>query len=122
MEFVVKAAIDRARPDIVPVAQFDGPSHPSGHPMAAASLWGLVPAVVAVHFRSRGLWWTSVAVAVTVVVLVAAARVVPGAHWLTDVVASLAWAALYLAAVQGVFDTFHHERDCVHPQHETQVA
>jgi hypothetical protein len=27
-----------------------------------------------------------------------------------------------LSAVQGVFDRFHHERDCRHPQHETQAG
>lgn len=121
MEFVLKASIDRVRPDIAPLGDFRGPSHPSGHPMAAASLWGLIPAVVAVHSRSRLVWWTSAVAAVTVVVLVTAARVYRGAHWLTDVMASLAWASLYLAAVQGVFDKFHHDRDCVHPQHEMQA-
>lgn len=121
MEFVLKAVVDRTRPDIDPVLDFQGPSHPSGHPMAAASLWGLVPAVVAIHVHSRRLWWSAVAVSIGVVVLVAASRVYRGAHWLTDVVASLLWAALYLAAVQGFFDRFHHERDCLHPQHEVQA-
>ncbi len=97
IEFVLKAVVDRARPTIAPLGEFHGPSHPSGHPLAAASLWGLMPAVVALHFRSRGLWWATVAVSTTMVVVVAAARVYKGAHYLTDVVASLAWAGLYLA-------------------------
>ena len=87
IEFVLKAVIDRARPTIEPLGHFHGPSHPSGHPLAAASLWGLMPAVVALHFRSRGLWWATVAASSTVVVVVAAARVYKGAHYLTDVVA-----------------------------------
>jgi len=122
VEFLLKAGIGRTRPDIDPMGTFHGPSHPSGHPMAAASLWGLMPAVVALHVRSRALWWTTVAASVTVVVVVAAARVYKGAHYLTDVVAALAWAGLYLACVQGVFDRFHHERECRHSQHETQVG
>jgi membrane-associated phospholipid phosphatase len=122
MEFILKAGIDRERPDIDPLGEFAGPSHPSGHPMAAAALWGLIPAVVALHVRSRVLWWTAVVATFTVVVLVAAARVYKGAHWITDVTASLLWAGLYLLAVQGVFDRFHHERDCRHPQHEMQAG
>jgi undecaprenyl-diphosphatase len=119
MEFVLKAVVGRERPDISPVVEFSGPSHPSGHPMAAAALWGLLPAVVAMYVRSRAVWLASIAASVTVVVLVAASRVYRGAHWLTDVLGSLAWAALYLAAVQGVFDRLHLDRDCLHPHHDT---
>ncbi len=122
IEFVLKALVDRTRPDIAPLGDFHGPSHPSGHPLAAASLWGLMPAVAAVHVRSRFVWWATVGLAGIVVVVVAAARVYKGAHFLTDVIASLAWAGLYLACVQGGFDRLHHERDCAHPQHETQAA
>lgn len=122
VEFTLKAVIGRTRPEIAPLGEFHGPSHPSGHPMAAASLWGLMPAVVALHVRSKALWWGTVGVAATVVVVVAAARVYKGAHYLTDVVAALAWAGLYLACVQGTFDRFHHDRECRHSQHETQLG
>lgn len=122
MEFVLKALVDRQRPTIAPLGEFHGPSHPSGHPLAAASLWGLLPAVVALHHRSRALWWATVAMSATVVVVVAAARVYKGAHYLTDVGASLAWAGLYLLCVQGTFDRFHHDRDCRRPQHEVQAG
>ena len=122
MEFVLKGLVDRTRPTIEPLGTFNGPSHPSGHPLAVASLWGLFPAVVALHFRSRALWWASVVVAFTIGALVAAARVYKNAHYLTDVLASFTWAALYLAAVQGFFDRFHGTTNCKHPQHETQVG
>lgn len=121
VEFVLKALVDRPRPTIAPLGDFLGPSHPSGHPLAAASLWGMVPAVVALHFHSRVLWWVTAAVSSTIVAVVAAARVYKGAHYLTDVIASLAWAGLYLLCVQGTFDRFHHDRDCRHPQHEVQA-
>lgn len=122
MEFVLKATVDRTRPDIDPLGTFNGPSHPSGHPLAVASLWGQFPAVVALHVRSKVLWWSAVVVAFTIGALVAAARVYKGAHWFTDVLGSFTWAALYLAAVQGTFDRFHGTANCRHPQHETQVG
>lgn len=122
LEFILKAMIDRQRPDIEPLGEFRGPSHPSGHPLAAASLWGLLPAVVALHLRSRAVWWAAVATSCTVVVAVATARVYKGAHYLTDVTASLSWAALYLATVQGFFDRYHGTKNCRHPQHEVQAG
>jgi undecaprenyl-diphosphatase len=121
LEYLLKDAVDRPRPNIDPLGTFHGPSHPSGHPLAAASLWGLVPAVVALHVHSRALWWTAVGMACAIVTGVAAARVYKGAHYLTDVTASLAWAGLYLALVQGFFDRFHGTKDCHHPQHEVQA-
>ncbi len=121
VEFVLKFVVDRSRPDLDPLGTFDGPSHPSGHPLAAASLWGQFPAVVALHLRSRVLWWVAVVVAFGIGGLVAMARVYKGAHHLTDVVASFAWAALYLAAVQGFFDRFHGTTNCRHPQHRVQA-
>lgn len=121
LEFLLKGAVGRQRPDIDPLGTFHGPSHPSGHPLAAASLWGLVPAVVALHVHSKALWWAAVGLSATIVTGVAAARVYKGAHYLTDVTASLAWAGLYLALVQGFFDRFHGTKDCHHPQHEVQA-
>ena len=121
LEYLLKGAVDRQRPDIEPLGTFHGPSHPSGHPLAAASLWGLVPAVVALHVHSKVLWWFAVGTSSVIITGVALSRVYKGAHYLTDVTASLAWAGLYLAMVQGFFDRFHGTNDCHHPQHEVQA-
>ena len=76
---------------------------------------------MALHFRSRWMWWAAVFIAFGIGGMVAAARVYKGAHYLTDVTASFFWAALYLAAVQGFFDRFHGTANCQHPQHEVQT-
>lgn len=106
-EFVLKAVVGRERPDIEPLTHFAGPSHPSGHPLAAVSVWGLMPPVVALLGYGRKMWWATVSVVMTVIVLVAAARVYRGAHWLTDVTASLVWGSLFLLAVEIVYDHIH---------------
>ncbi len=110
-EFVIKELVGRVRPDIQPLAEFMGPSHPSGHPLAAVSVWGLLPPIVALFGGSRRIWWFTTSVASLVVVLVAAARVYRGAHWPTDVVASVIWGALFLLVVELIYDHVHDLRD-----------
>lgn len=119
-EFVLKAIVGRERPDIEPLVEFLGPSHPSGHPLAALSVWGLLPPVVALLGAGRRLWWSTVGVVFTIVVLVAAARVYRGAHWFTDVTASLVWGSLFLVGVELVYDHIHdrfhwHDPSCPPP-------
>lgn len=112
LEFVMKAVIERDRPDIEPLSDFMGPSHPSGHPMAFLSVWGLLPPLLALYGASKRVWWTAVGFVCVGAVGVAAARVYRGAHWTTDVVASLLWASLYLLAVQLLYEWAHTHRLC----------
>lgn len=117
-EFIAKAVIERPRPDFERLVDGVGFSHPSGHVLASVALYGLLPAVIAL-FTTRALWWwlPSVVVVVVVVPMIAASRVYLGVHWLTDVVAGLAWGTLYLLAVEWVFVRLlrrfpgHHEAD-----------
>lgn len=114
-EFVLKAVIDRTRPDIEPLGHFAGPSHPSGHPLAATSFWGMLPAAVAAYRIPKAVWWLVSAAVIVIIIGVAASRTYKGAHWLTDVTASILWGSLYLLTVQGFFDRFHDQRECINP-------
>ncbi|WP_293032873.1 phosphatase PAP2 family protein [Natronococcus sp.] len=67
---------------------------PSGHTMAATVFWGALALWLPYGRRSVRL-----GVAGTVVVLVATSRLALGVHYLVDVVASVAFGAVYLAAV-----------------------
>ena len=85
----LKEIVDRARPDLMPLVGWEGPSFPSGHAAAAAVAW---PAVAFILGRgsARATRALLAAGAALIAVAVAASRALLGVHWLTDVVAGLA--------------------------------
>ncbi len=112
LEWTLKALIDRPRPNFEQLVHGEGPSFPSGHPMAAIALWGLVPPIVALFTHRRRVWWWSVGVSLTVIVLVSASRIYLGVHWLSDVIGALLLGSLYLLAVEWLLDWHHERRPC----------
>lgn len=103
LSVAVKFATYRPRPpEEVAVVEAFGPSYPSGHVIRAIAVYGALAWFVAVTSRSvmraRLAWTTAAGLTLTI----GASRVVEGAHWLTDVVASLVlgggWLLVVLAA------------------------
>jgi undecaprenyl-diphosphatase len=86
VEFTFKELVGRDRPDLNRLVEGNGPSFPSGHPMAAIALWGMLPVVVALFTHRRAIWWATVAFSGVMIVGIAASRVYLGVHWLSDVV------------------------------------
>lgn len=112
LEFLIKAVVDRERPTIDQMVPGNGPSFPSGHPMAAIALWGMLPVVVALYTQRRALWWASVAVAVALIGNIGASRVYLGVHWFSDVVAGLVIGAFFLLGVEAVLTRQHARHPC----------
>jgi membrane-associated phospholipid phosphatase len=97
----MKLAVDRARPVFdVPVDTGLGGSFPSGHSIAAASMWTAL-AVVALPLVRSGRRRYLMGAALGVAVLVATSRVLLGVHYVSDVVGGLlvgcGWTALCVA-------------------------
>jgi undecaprenyl-diphosphatase len=97
---VVKALVDRARPDIDPLAGFSGSSFPSGHSAAAAATFAAC-ALLLGRERGRPAQALLAGGAVAIAAAVACSRVLLGVHWFTDVCAGLAlgWAWFALCSV-----------------------
>ncbi|MEO5679577.1 MAG: phosphatase PAP2 family protein, partial [Acidimicrobiales bacterium] len=101
---LIKAAVDRARPDIHPLASFTAPSFPSGHTATAAATYAAL-ALLLGRRRRPAVRVALAAAAAALTALVAATRVLLGVHWMTDVLAGAslgwAWAALCSMAFGG---------------------
>jgi undecaprenyl-diphosphatase len=101
---IIKAIVERARPDIRQLTGFASSSFPSGHAASAAATFAVVALLVG-RRRSRRARAAIAGGAVGVATMVAGTRVLLGVHWLTDVLAGLAigwaWFALCSLAFGG---------------------
>lgn len=101
---LLKAFIDRPRPDVVPhVAEVFTLSFPSGHAMLSAVTYLTLGSMLARAMPGRALKVYVMGVAVALTVLVGLSRLYLGVHWPSDVLAGwcagAAWAMLcWLAA------------------------
>jgi membrane-associated phospholipid phosphatase len=96
----IKQLLDRVRPTFNPIAETLGPSFPSGHSATAAALYASV-ALVLVRGRSPRVRALLAGGAAALAAGVACSRVMLGVHWLSDVVAGVAfgWAWFSICAI-----------------------
>lgn len=111
-EFVIKDVIARERPDFDRLVVGTGFSHPSGHVLAAVTLWGLLPPIVALLTDRRWLWWLSVALSAVLIAGISASRVYLGVHWFSDIVQGLLLGWLFLTLVETRYVHHHRELGC----------
>jgi len=106
-EHFLKELVGRERPQGDQLVPGNGPSFPSGHPLATAASWGMVPLVVGLYTARRAVWWTAAAAVWTLAIIVAASRVWLGVHYTTDVIASLMLASLGVLVAERFIARMH---------------
>jgi undecaprenyl-diphosphatase len=112
LEWTLKALVDRDRPDFDRLVPGNGPSFPSGHPMAAVALYGFLPVVVALYTHRRAIVYATWALTVTLVAGIAASRVYLGVHWFSDIIASIVLGAFLLIAIEWTVEQAHRGVGC----------
>jgi undecaprenyl-diphosphatase len=117
LEFTLKLLVHRDRPTIDQMVHGAGYSFPSGHPMAAATLWLMVPVVVSLYTSSHRAWTVATVGSLAAVLLIGSSRVYLGVHWPTDVLAGCLAAAMLLAGLDVLFRRLHAPRGCAGGRH-----
>lgn len=112
LEFTLKATVDRPRPDFERLVAGNGPSFPSGHPMASVALWGLLPVIVGLYTQRRAIWWASVVLSGTLIAGISASRIYLGVHWFSDVIGGLLVGTFFLIGVDTLFKRTHCRYPC----------
>jgi membrane-associated phospholipid phosphatase len=104
----LKEIVARNRPPTsLAITHPGGYSFPSGHPFSVAASWGFIPLVVALYTQRHWIWWATVIVVWSMVVVVAASRVYLGAHWTTDVIGTLSLAVVFVAGSEVFISWLH---------------
>ena len=105
--WVLKLTLARARP----IAIYDGAeqfSFPSGHAASSIVLYGFL-AVVLARGKAPSVKWAAALFAVILVGLVSFSRLYLGAHWMSDVLGSLALGTAWVALLSMAY--LQHARD-----------
>ena len=107
---VVKNYIDRTRPaEVSQLIQVSGFSYPSGHSLAAASLYLTVAILLCRHLQRTGHKIAILTIAIAIILLVGVSRIYLGVHYPSDVASGVslgtAWALLLGGAFRFSFPT-----------------
>jgi undecaprenyl-diphosphatase len=95
LNMLLKAAMQRARPEVEAATYAEGWSFPSGHAMGATTAYGMLTYLLVQRFNNY--LGAVVATAVLVILLVGASRIYLGVHYFSDVAAGFLAGAVWLA-------------------------
>lgn len=107
---LIKAWFHRERPDIHRIIEEIGYSFPSGHSMAAFSLYGGLAYLLWRHMRNRQERFVLAAFAVAMTAGIGWSRIYLGVHYPSDVIGGYAASGAWLMLSIGLFEAYRSRR------------
>jgi len=104
---LIKFAVHRPRPTILPLENFSFYSFPSGHVMNATVFYGLLAYFIFHYTRNKKLGAIGYVGAIIMVIMIGFSRLYLGAHYLTDVLAGLIAGIFILTSAIAIDKTLH---------------
>ena len=101
---VIKIIFGRARPDVLKLVLEESYSFPSGHTMAAVSMYGILSYIVLKSNMNKKLKIILSSILGLIPIMVAFSRVYLGAHYITDVIGAIILATCILLSEIYIID------------------
>ncbi|MBY0098409.1 phosphatase PAP2 family protein [Mesobacillus maritimus] len=110
LNVLLKYIFQRTRPDINQLVFEEGFSFPSGHSMAAFSLYGILTFLLWRHIKSRGGRGTLLIFNSLMILLIGLSRIYLGVHYPSDVIAAYAASGFWLFTVIWIYQWLQERR------------
>ena len=111
LNLALKDYFERQRPELSEALRSaHGYSFPSGHAMGAAVVFGAFTYLAWRQPWSQRKRTFAIAVAITMIVIIAASRIYLGVHWISDIAAGISAGALWTTATTTAYETFRRLR------------
>lgn len=113
----IKDYIDRARPEVITrLVEVSGLSYPSGHTVAATSLYLTVAIVVYPHVQKTWHRTAILAFLAVIILIVGMTRIYLGVHYPSDVASGISLGTAWALSLAGLFSYFAHSKIARHKQ------
>ncbi|MGG2092076.1 phosphatase PAP2 family protein [Bacillus sp. S13(2024)] len=110
LNWILKMIFHRARPTIHRIVEANGFSFPSGHSMAAFSLYGIVTFLLWRHVKSSFGRIILIFIGATMIIAIGASRIYLGVHYPSDVLGGYLASGSWLAASIWTYQLYEERR------------
>ncbi|MGU3469785.1 phosphatase PAP2 family protein [Paenibacillus sp. D51F] len=110
LNLLLKLIFHRARPDVHRIIDAAGYSFPSGHSMAAFTLYGITIYFLWKHLERSWMKAAAVSAGIVMIIMIGISRIYLGVHYPSDVLGGYLISASWLTASIGWYERYLEER------------